>query len=168
MRRTISSPRSSERGDRLVHPRDRRLVARGALPQRLAIESSTPPAPARDRSKNAHARHRQRRRLYQPPLPGATRRARRQPPPRRLPRPRKPSLDRTWFGKLKTLVWRSEFETLEQARKEIDDYIDRYHHRPHSGLRYRTPSEVRRTRDDGRRLQKTAAEVASTPGSRPT
>jgi len=64
----------------------------------------------------------------------------------------------SWFGKLKErLVWRSEFETLEQARKEIATYIDRYHHRPHSGLRYRTPAEVRRTWDDGQRLQKTAA-----------
>jgi putative transposase len=64
----------------------------------------------------------------------------------------------SWFGKLKErLVWRSEFETLEQARKEIADYIDRYHHRPHSGLGYRTPTEVRRTWDDGQRLQKTAA-----------
>jgi putative transposase len=64
----------------------------------------------------------------------------------------------SWFGKLKQrLVWRSEFETLEQARKEITDYIDRYHHRPHSGLGYRTPTEVRRTWEDGQRLQKTAA-----------
>jgi putative transposase len=64
----------------------------------------------------------------------------------------------SWFGKLKErLVWRSEFETLDQARKKIADYIDRYHHRPHSGLRYRTPAEVRRTWEDEQRLQKTAA-----------
>jgi len=64
----------------------------------------------------------------------------------------------SWFGKLKErLVWRSEFETLDQARKEIADYIDRYHDRPHSGLGYRTPTEVRRTWEDGQRLQKTAA-----------
>ena len=62
----------------------------------------------------------------------------------------------SWFGKLKErLVWRSEFETLDQARKEIADYIDRYH-RPHSGLGYRTPTDVRRTWGDGQRLQKTA------------
>ena len=37
----------------------------------------------------------------------------------------------SWFGKLKErLVWRSEFETLEQAREEIAAYIDSYHHRP--------------------------------------
>jgi len=64
----------------------------------------------------------------------------------------------SWFGKLKErLVWRSEFETLEHARKEIATYIDCYHHRPHSGLRYRTPAEVRQTWDDGQRLVKTAA-----------
>ncbi len=64
----------------------------------------------------------------------------------------------SWFGKLKErLVWRSEFETLDQARKEISHYIDRYHHRPHSGLRYRTPAEVRKTWDDGQRLVKSAA-----------
>ena len=64
----------------------------------------------------------------------------------------------SWFGKLKErLVWRSEFETLDQARKEIAAYIQSYHHRPHSGLRYRTPAEVRQTWEDGQRLAKTAA-----------
>jgi putative transposase len=64
----------------------------------------------------------------------------------------------SWFGKLKErLVWRTEFETLDQARKELATYIDTYHHRPHSGLRYRTPAEVRRTWNDGQRLVKTAA-----------
>jgi putative transposase len=64
----------------------------------------------------------------------------------------------SWFGKLKErLVWRSEFETLEQARDEINAYIDTYHHRPHSGLRYRTPTEVRQTWEDAQRLAKSAA-----------
>ena len=64
----------------------------------------------------------------------------------------------SWFGRLKErLVWRSEFETLDQARKEINAYIQTYHHRPHSGLRYRTPTEVRRTWEDGQRLAKAAA-----------
>jgi transposase InsO family protein len=54
------------------------------------------------------------------------------------------------------LVWRSEFETLDQARKEIAAYMDNYHHRPHSGLGYRTPTEARRTWEDGQRPQKTA------------
>ena len=64
----------------------------------------------------------------------------------------------SWFSKLKErLVWRSEFETLDQAREGIQGYIDRYHRRPHSGLGYRTPLEVRATWDDPVRLQKEAA-----------
>jgi hypothetical protein len=57
------------------------------------------------------------------------------------------------IGKLKErLVWRSEFETVDQAREEIATYIETYHHRPHSGLRYRTPAEVRQTWEDRQRL----------------
>jgi putative transposase len=55
----------------------------------------------------------------------------------------------SWFSKLKLrLIWREEFETLEQARAAIGGYIDRYHHRPHSGLAYRTPREVAATWQD--------------------
>jgi putative transposase len=55
----------------------------------------------------------------------------------------------SWFSKLKErLIWRMEFETLEQLRAELAAYIDTYHHRPHSGLDYRTPKEVRQTWDD--------------------
>jgi putative transposase len=47
----------------------------------------------------------------------------------------------SWFSKLKLrCIWREEFETLEQARAAIGAYIERYHHRPHSSLAYRTPS----------------------------
>jgi putative transposase len=54
-----------------------------------------------------------------------------------------------WFSKLKQrCVWREEFETLEQARAVIGAYIDGYHHRPHSGLAYRTPREVAATWKD--------------------
>jgi putative transposase len=61
----------------------------------------------------------------------------------------------SWFGKLKEReVWPNEYETLDQARGGIGGYVDRYHHRPHSGLDYRTPLEVRETWED---LQKTAA-----------
>jgi len=61
-------------------------------------------------------------------------------------------------GKLKQrLVWRSEFETLDDARTAINAYVDSYHHRPHSGLRYRTPTQVRQTWEDGQRLLKAAA-----------
>ena len=55
----------------------------------------------------------------------------------------------SWFSKLKLrCVWREEFETLEQARQAIGAYIERYHHRPHSSLAYRTPSEVAQTWKD--------------------
>ena len=68
----------------------------------------------------------------------------------------------SWFGKLKErLIWRSEFETLDEARQAIEGYVDRYHHRPHSGLDYRTPKEVRQTWEDAQAddqaLQKRAA-----------
>lgn len=52
----------------------------------------------------------------------------------------------SWFGQFKKrCAWRSEWETIEAAREEITGYIDRYHHRPHSGLAYRTPAEVAET-----------------------
>jgi putative transposase len=55
----------------------------------------------------------------------------------------------SWFSKLKQrCVWREEFETLPEARDKIGAYIDRYHHRPHSGLAYRTPREVAATWKD--------------------
>jgi putative transposase len=59
----------------------------------------------------------------------------------------------SWFAKIKRrLIWREEFETLDEARAAIAGHIERYHHRPHSGLAYRTPQEVAATwqhhRDD--------------------
>ena len=64
----------------------------------------------------------------------------------------------SWFGKLKEReVWLNEYETLDDARQGIDGYVDRYHHRPHSSLNYRTPLEVRQTWEDQQRLHKTAA-----------
>ena len=52
----------------------------------------------------------------------------------------------SWFGQFKKRVaWRAEWESIEQARTDITDYITSYHHRPHSGLRYRTPAEVAQT-----------------------
>src|ERR671936_604191 len=60
----------------------------------------------------------------------------------------------SWFGKLKEReVWLNEYETLDDARRGIGGYIERYHQRPHSGLNYRTPDEVRRTWEDGQRLK---------------
>ena len=64
----------------------------------------------------------------------------------------------SWFGKLKEReVWLNEYETLDDARRGIGGYVDRYHHRPHSGLDYRTPTEVRKTWEDLQGLQKIAA-----------
>ena len=55
----------------------------------------------------------------------------------------------SWFSKLKQrCVWREEFKTLDEAREKIGAYIDRYHHRPHQGLAYRTPREVAATSKD--------------------
>ena len=52
----------------------------------------------------------------------------------------------SWFGQFKRrCAWRAEWETIQDARREIADYIDAYHHRPHSGLGYRTPTEVAAT-----------------------
>ena len=52
----------------------------------------------------------------------------------------------SWFGKLKErCIWREEFETLDQAREVIGNYVEHYHHRPHSRLDYRTPLEVAAT-----------------------
>ena len=64
----------------------------------------------------------------------------------------------SWFGKLKEReVWLNEYETLDDARRGIGGYVDRYHHRPHSKLNYRTPLEVRRTWEDLPEHQKQAA-----------
>ncbi len=61
----------------------------------------------------------------------------------------------SWFGKLKEReVWLNEYETLDDARRGIGGYADRYHHRPHSRLGYRTPYEVKQTWED---LQNIAA-----------
>jgi putative transposase len=55
----------------------------------------------------------------------------------------------SWFSKLKQrCIWREEFETLDDARAAIAAYVDRYHHRPHSRLAYRTPREVAATWQD--------------------
>lgn len=51
-------------------------------------------------------------------------------------------------------MWLNEYETLDDTRAAIARYVERYHHRPHSGLDYRTPLEVRQTWED---LQNIAA-----------
>jgi putative transposase len=60
----------------------------------------------------------------------------------------------SWFSKLKErCVWREEFETLEDARAAIGAYVERYHHRPHQFLGYRTPKEVRQTWEDAQETE---------------
>jgi putative transposase len=55
----------------------------------------------------------------------------------------------SWFGKLKEReVWLNEYETLDDARRGIGGYVDRYHHRPHSRLGYQ--DALRGQRDLGR------------------
>jgi putative transposase len=55
----------------------------------------------------------------------------------------------SWFSKLKLrCAWREEFETLHEARTKIHTYINNYHHRPHSGLGYKTPATVAATWQD--------------------
>jgi putative transposase len=73
----------------------------------------------------------------------------------------------SWFGQFKKrLAWRSEWESLDQARKEIDNYIDGYQHRPHSRLAYRTPVEVATTwRPDPDMLQSPATYPSTPTGS---
>src|SRR5206468_3339736 len=61
----------------------------------------------------------------------------------------------SWFGKLKLReVWLNEYETLDDARQVIGGDVDRYHHRPHSRLGYKTPYQVKQTWED---LQNIAA-----------
>ena len=64
----------------------------------------------------------------------------------------------SWFSKLKEReVWRNEYETLADARAAITAYVERYHHRPHQFLNYKTPKEVAATWEDGLTLQNSAA-----------
>ena len=46
------------------------------------------------------------------------------------------------------MIWRNGFETIDQARAAIGAYVDHYHDRPHLGIDYRTPKEVRQRCED--------------------
>lgn len=60
----------------------------------------------------------------------------------------------SWFGQFKKrCAWRAEWETIDHARAQIADYIQTYHHRPHSGLGYRTPHDVAETWRGNENLQ---------------
>jgi hypothetical protein len=143
-----------ERRDRLLHPRDHRLGARRPLPRARGRRRRRPRGRrSRHRSRLAHARHRQRDRVHQPRLLRPPRPARDHPRRGGYRDPENQAFIESWFSKLKQrCVWREEFETLDQARAAIAGYIERYHHRPHSNLAYRTPREVASTwqhhRDD--------------------
>ena len=65
---------------------------------------------------------------------------------RRLPRPRKPGLHRELVRETQAKGGVAERARNPRRRPpRIGGYVERYHHRPHSGLNYRTPIEVRRT-----------------------
>ncbi len=63
--------------------------------------------------------------------------------------------------------WRIVFGTLDQARRELAGYIDDYHHRSQSGLKYQTPAEVAATWEDGQNQVTTRPEATTPTGSRP-
>ena len=143
----------SERRDRLLHPRDRRLGARRPLPRRRGDRghrrARSPSAASRPATLTlgtdngtAFTCRAFRARLAEH---GITHRR------GGYRDPESQAFIESWFSKLKQrCVWREEFETLDQARAAIGAYIDRYHHRPHSGLAYRTPREVAATWQDHR------------------
>ena len=119
--------------------------------------------------RRTHPRIGQRERLHRPPLPGDARQARHPPLPRWLPRPRVAGLHRELVRETQgEEVWLNEYDTLDDARGWIGGYVDRYLLRPHSGLGYRTPTEVRDTWEDGQRLQKVAPSLSTPEGSRST
>ena len=142
--------------DRLLHPRDRRLALGAALPRRRSDRARrTRGEGVRNRAGRARARVGQRLRLHRPrfreTLSGLEIRHRRGG----YRDPESQAFIESWFGKLKEReVWLNEYETLDDARRGIGGYVDRYHHRPHSGLNYKTPYEVKETWED---LQNIAA-----------
>ena len=67
----------------------------------------------------------------------------------------------SWFGMLKRReVWRHDYETLADARAGIGAYVERYHHRPHQFLGYRTPKEVRQTWEDAQEVKRLRNQAA--------
>lgn len=73
--------------------------------------------------------------------------------------PRAQAFIESWFSRLKErCIWPEEFEILDEARAAIATaYVDRYYHRPHERLDYRTPKEARKTWDDAQEQPKLAA-----------
>ena len=160
----------SERDHRLLHPRDRRLVAGAALPRRRGDRgdqagrrrTSDPAGTLTLGTDNGSAFTARSTRLAISALGVTHRRG-------GYRDPESQAFIESWFRYLKErCVWRNEFETLDQAREVIAAYIDHYHDRPHSRLDYRTPREVRATWDDATgRLQKPRPEPSTPKGSGP-
>ena len=157
-----------ERDHRLLHPRDRRLAARTALPrrrsdpvvERAAAEHGIEPGELVLGSDNGSAFTARR---FRETLGGLGIRHRRGG----YRDPESQAFIESWFGKLKEReVWLNEYETLDHARQGIAGYVDRYHHRPHSGLGYRTPDEVRRTWEDHRDYKNKRPSLSTPAGSR--
>jgi hypothetical protein len=60
----------------------------------------------------------------------------------------------SWFSKLKEReIWRTDYETLADARAGTARYVERYHHRPHQFLGPRTPKEVGQTWEDAQETE---------------
>ena len=147
-----------ERDRRLLHPRDRRPGASScaAAPEAEAVIEAGAEAHAIEPGQltlgtdngSAFTARRFRARLEE---------LGDHPPPRRLPRPRvaRPSSSPGSGSSRSAWIWRSEYETLDDARAAIAAYVERYHHRPHSGLGYRTPKEVRKTWEDAQEIEAT-------------
>jgi len=146
-----------ERDHRLLHRGDRRLAARAALPRRGRRSQSSNARQPTTASKRASSRS-----AATTARLSSARRFRARLTELRIRHrwggyrdPESQAFIESWFGKLKEReVWLNEYETLDDARRGIGGYVDGYHHRPHSGLDYRTPLEVRQTWED---LQKLAA-----------
>jgi hypothetical protein len=136
----------------LLHARDRRLAPANALPRPRGDRADrTRRHRAGHRARDPDARDRQRLGVHRPRIQDRAGR-----PGDRAPRrggyrdPESQAFIESWFGKLKErCVWRHEFETLDEARKAIGNYVEHYHDRPHSRLDYRTPREVAATWNDG-------------------
>lgn len=125
------------RDDEAIAAVDAAVVGRGFRPGRLTLGS--------DNGSQFTSR-----RL--PPLPV---RPWHRTPPRRLPRPGVPGLHRVLVRPIQeALRLACGMGTIERARTEIAAYIQNYHHRPHSGLAYRTPGEVAATWRGGREPEK--------------
>ena len=131
----------------LLHPRTRRMESRRAGPNRrgagLCRHGDDPtvrgPGSVDDRDGQRNA-------VHLPTLPQPTRRTWDRPSERRIPRSRVSGVHRVMVGRFKKRVaWRAEWETIDQARRDIANYVNEYHRRPHSGLAYRTPAEVAHT-----------------------